>query len=318
MEAPAITIRGLINDLTRTLTGSLVHMDNLLLHLDNDSGEFNEAWLANYQLERALEFFIELRSEYIIRQENQGKTNFYNLAAAEKLLHKFNNLLTVIIGYCDMIQNDNADGQHICQITDYIYKSIQKSPFLPKETSCLPERNNSLNKLKISYRKLKLTNTVPYKKSNVNNNILLVEDDEGVKEVISTVLRKHKYTVVGCSKGEKALAIFEQYKDSFVLYIVDVGLPDIEGPELVKKFLLQKQDISVLFISGYNETNLKKQFALIGPHPILIKPFRVEELLNKMRSTIIHEGIRETAHICPDPKFITEPKTFHTQHNVIL
>jgi CheY-like chemotaxis protein len=318
MEAPAITIRGLINDLTRTLTGSLVHMDNLLLHINNDSGEFDEALLANYQLERALEFFIELRSEYIIRQENQEKTNFYKLATVEKLLHKFNNILTVIIGYCDMIQNGNVDVQHICQITDYINKSIQKSPFLPNETSCLPEHNNSLNKLKISYKKLKLTKTIPYKKSNVNNNILLVEDDEGVREIISIVLKKHKYTVVECSKGENALAIFEQYKANFVLYIVDVGLPDIEGPELVKKFLLQKQDISVLFISGYNETNLKKQFALIGPHPILIKPFRVEELLNKTRSTIIHERIRETALICPDPKFFTEPKTFNMQHNVIL
>jgi DNA-binding response OmpR family regulator len=115
----------------------------------------------------------------------------------------------------------------------------------------------------------------------------LVEDDEGVKEVISTVLRKQKYTVVGCSKGEQALAIFERYKANFVLCIIDVGLPDIEGPYLVKKFLLQKPNINVLFTSGYNETKLKKHFALIGPHPILIKPFRLEELLNKMRSIIL-------------------------------
>ena len=70
MEAPLPTIRGLINDLTRTLTSSLVHMDDLLLRLDNDSGEFDDAWLANNQLERAFEFFIELRSEYMIRKES--------------------------------------------------------------------------------------------------------------------------------------------------------------------------------------------------------------------------------------------------------
>ena len=116
----------------------------------------------------------------------------------------------------------------------------------------------------------------------------MVEDDEGVKEFISTVLRKHKYTVVGCSKGEKALAIFEQDKANFDLCIVDVGLPDIEGPDLVKKFLLQKPNINVLFTSGYNETKLKEHFALIGLYQILIKPFRLEELLNKVRSIILY------------------------------
>src|SRR4030043_1437174 len=91
MEEPPSTIRGLINDLTRTLTGSLVHMDDLLLHLNNDSGEFDDAWLANQQLERALEFFIELRSEYMIQQKsiNQEETKYYKLTAVEELLHNF-------------------------------------------------------------------------------------------------------------------------------------------------------------------------------------------------------------------------------------
>ena len=289
MEKSPSTIRGLINDLTRTLTGSLVHMDDLLLHLDNDSGEFDDAWLANHQLERALEFFIELRSEYMIRQDsiNQKKTKSYKLTAVDKLLHNFNNLLAVVVGYCDMIQNDFADVRHICQIPDHIYKSIQNSHYLLDETICLPERNVSLNKLDLSYRKIKLTKTASYKKSNVNNKILLVEDDEGVKEFISTVLHKHKYTVVGCSKGEKALVIFERDKANFVLCIVDVGLPDIEGPDLVKKFLLKKPNINVLFTSGYNETKLREHFALIGLHQILIKPFRLEELLNKVKSIML-------------------------------
>jgi hypothetical protein len=124
MEEPSFTIRGLINDLTRTLTGSLVHMDNLLLHLDNDSGEFDDAWLANHQLERALEFFIELRSEYMILQEsiNQKNTKSYKLTTVEKLLHNFNNLLEVVVGYCDMMQNDFANVGHICQSIEHIYK----------------------------------------------------------------------------------------------------------------------------------------------------------------------------------------------------
>ncbi|MFZ0050722.1 MAG: hypothetical protein WAK96_03020, partial [Desulfobaccales bacterium] len=58
-ELPS-SIRGLINDLTRTLTASIVHLDDLLLRLDNDSEEFADAWQANGQLERALDFFFQL------------------------------------------------------------------------------------------------------------------------------------------------------------------------------------------------------------------------------------------------------------------
>jgi len=290
MEALPSSIRGLINDLTRTLTGSLVHMDDLLLNLDNNSGEFDDAWLANHQLERALEFFIELRSEYIIRQEsiNQKKTKSYKLTAVENLLHSFNNLLEVVVGHCDIMQDEFANVPHNCQITDHIYKSIEKSHYLLNETICLPKRNDSVNRLILSYRRNKLTKSASYKKTNANNNILLVEDDKGVKEVISTVLRKHNYTVFECTKGEKALALFEGSNAKFALCIVDVGLPDINGPDLVKKLLLQKPNVNILFTSGYNEAKLKKQFPLIGPHPILIKPFRLEELLIKMRSILNH------------------------------
>jgi CheY-like chemotaxis protein len=290
MEAPPSTIRGLINDLTRTLTGSLVHMDDLLLHMNNDSGEFDDAWLANHQLERALEFFIELRSEYMIQQEsiNQKKTKSYKFTAVEKLLHNFNNLLAVVVGYCDMIKIDSADARHIGQITGNIYKAIQNSHYLLNEPICLPERNGSSNRLNLSYRKVKPTLTIPNKKNQKDNRILLVEDDEGVKEIISTVLHKHKYTVVGCSNGERALAIFGQFKANFALCIVDVGLPDIEGPDLVNKLLLIKPNIKVLFTSGYNETKLTEHFDLIGQYQFLIKPFRLEELLDKIRSIILH------------------------------
>lgn len=286
MEEPQFSIRGLINDLTRTLTGSLVHMDNLLLHLDNDFGGFDDAWLANHQLERALEFFIELRSEYMIRQEsiNQKKTKSYKLTAVEKLLHDFNNLLSIIVGYCDIIQNDFADVKQICKNTGYIYQSIQNSPYLLNEPISLSERNSFINRLTISDRKKKQVITLQDKKCKRINRIMLVEDDQGVNKLITTVLRKHKYTVVRCSKGETALDLFYRTKASYDLCIVDIGLPDIEGPALVNKLLLKEPKTSIIFTSGYNEAKLKEHYDLIGLYPILIKPFRVEELLNNIRS----------------------------------
>jgi CheY-like chemotaxis protein len=289
MEALPSSIRGLINDLTRTLTGTLVHMDDLLLHLDTDSGEFDDARLANHQLERALEFFIELRSEYMIRQESiQEQAKSYKLTAIEKLMHNFNNLLAVVVGYCDMVQNNLVDVRHITQIPAHIYESIQKSHYLLNEPIFTYRKNVSTNLLKISHKKIKLDKSKSAKKYNMRNKILLVEDNEGVRDFITTVLYKYEYAVIGCSEGGKALAIFELYKADFDLCMVDVGLPDIEGPDLVKKLLLQKPNINVLFTSGYNEIKLKECFPLIGPHQILIKPFRLDELLTKVGSMMPH------------------------------
>lgn len=297
MEALPSIIRGLINDLTRTLTGSLVHMDDLLLHLDNDSEEFDDARLANHQLERALEFFIELRSEYMIWQESIKKqAKSYKLTAIDILLNNFNNLLAVVVGCCDMIKNDFADVQCIGQITDNIYKRIGNSHYDINKLICLPESNISPNRLKLSHRKKNQILTIPDKKKRGDNRIILVEDDDGVNQFIITVLRQHKYAVVGCANGEEALDIFENNKAKFDICIVDVGLPDIEGPDLVKKFLLQEPNIKVLFTSGYNEIKLKDNFALIGAHQILIKPFRLEDLVNKVKSILNSQSLLQKSH----------------------
>lgn len=77
METPEnkLELRGFINDLTRTLTASMVHLDDLLLELDEDTEEFDHAWLLNQQLGRALEFFLDMRAEYLIWQNCFHKSN---------------------------------------------------------------------------------------------------------------------------------------------------------------------------------------------------------------------------------------------------
>ena len=77
METPEknLELRGFINDLTRTLTASMVHLDDLLLELDEDSDEFYHALLANQQLGRALEFSLEMRSAYLLWKDYSHKSN---------------------------------------------------------------------------------------------------------------------------------------------------------------------------------------------------------------------------------------------------
>jgi CheY-like chemotaxis protein len=290
-ELPS-TIRGLINDLTRTLTASMVHLDDLLLRLDNNSDEFGDAWEANGQLERALQFFFELRSEYLIWQEgpfvNNNKRESYNLTIKDKLLHTFNNLLEVVVGHCDLLQNDYTDVGRICQDTDYICKTIQNAQKFLNEPICLLERRTSINKSNLSYAPVKLIKKELCKNAKHNKKIMLVEDDQEVTEVITTYLHINKYNVVACSTGKIALDVFKNSKANFLIYIIDIGLPDVEGPDLVKEFLFQNETINVLFTSGYNEAKLKNHFDVMDKYPILTKPFRLPDLLYKIRSIELH------------------------------
>ena len=290
MEGPSMPIRGLINDLTRTLTASLVHMDNLLLHLDNDSGEFDEAWLANQQLSRALEFFIELRSEYMIQQNpaDQNETKSYKSTAIENLLHHFNNLLAVIVGHCDTIQNNFTDIEHMSTNIDYIFTKIQEYNYLLNDNYMHLKQPVPINRLALPDKIIDNQITTSNNKNNSSNRVLLVEDEEGINELIRSYLSKYGYTVVACSKGSEALALFENDNSNFAIYIIDVKLPDIEGPNLIQNMLLKEKDINVLFISGYHETILKKRYAWMNQYPILTKPFRLERLLFKIESIIIH------------------------------
>jgi hypothetical protein len=63
MENHSYIIRGLINDLLRTLSASLVHVDDLIMKLERNSDGFPDAILTNEQLSRSIELFLELRSE---------------------------------------------------------------------------------------------------------------------------------------------------------------------------------------------------------------------------------------------------------------
>jgi len=196
--------------------------------------------------------------------------------------------LAVVVGHLDLLQNDYTDVGRICQGTDYICKTIQNAQQFLNETICLPERSTSINKSNLSYDTVKPIKTELLKNAKHNKKIMLVEDDQEVTEVITTYLRKNKYSVVACSTGEKALDIFKKSKANFLIYIIDIGLPDIEGPDIVKEFLFKKETINILFTSGYNEAKLKNHFDVIGKYPILIKPFRLSDLLDKVRSIELH------------------------------
>jgi len=288
MDEPLSTIRGLINDLTRTLTGSLVHLDDLLLRLDNDSEEFDEACLANDQLGRALEFFLELRTLYLILHEKlqfkKESLGIGGLSTIDILAHKLNNSLLVIGANCDLmsIYSTKSNGifntiqkiyKTIGGIKSAIYKSLDQNRRQPHEDEDIKPLINNLGIKKPTKNGLR---------------IMLVEDDDDVRDTITQALTKASYEVVAYANGRDALTKIDEKKSTYSLYIVDFGLPDMNGVELADNLLLRKPEINILIITGYNELILKNNFNLKYQYQIMMKPFRLPELYERINEIVHH------------------------------
>lgn len=119
-----------------------------------------------------------------------------------------------------------------------------------------------------------------------NERILLVEDEESVREFATIVLSENGYVVVAAVDAKEALDIFEKEKEVFHLILSDVVLPDQSGLQLVDKLLLRKPDVQILLCSGYMDE--KSQWPVINEKGFrfIQKPYTLVNLLRAVREAI--------------------------------
>lgn len=118
---------------------------------------------------------------------------------------------------------------------------------------------------------------------NENIKILVVEDDRAVRNLISTTLQINDYEYDLAIDGKNALQLMTSKKYDIVF--IDLGLPDIDGIEIIKKF----RDFSttpIIVISARTHDEDKIEALDAGADDFLTKPFNVDELLARVRSTL--------------------------------
>ena len=114
-------------------------------------------------------------------------------------------------------------------------------------------------------------------------NILAVDDDSGVLELLDLVLGVHGYTVQTVQNGEQAIATF--VVEPFDLVLTDIGMPGMDGNELVRLFKASAHHIPVVAITG-EEENVSKLF-----DRVLGKPFYTSELISLVESFFPEKAI---------------------------
>ncbi|NQT25970.1 response regulator [candidate division KSB1 bacterium] len=116
--------------------------------------------------------------------------------------------------------------------------------------------------------------------------ILVVEDEDGLRDFVRSALTKHGYQVLTAGNSAEALNIFLREDGEFDLVFSDVVLPDENGLILLDRLLKEKPDTPVLLTSGY--TDHKSQWPIIERkgYPFLPKPYNLGLMLKTIKATI--------------------------------
>jgi CheY-like chemotaxis protein len=113
--------------------------------------------------------------------------------------------------------------------------------------------------------------------------VLVVEDDDRVRELICTVLDLYGYTVLAAPTGTDALRVSDEHRGAIHLVVTDVVMPELGGRPLADHLARVRPGTKVLYISGYPDDVLRAH-DVPGPGTTLLrKPFTPHELLHQAR-----------------------------------
>jgi PAS domain S-box-containing protein len=112
--------------------------------------------------------------------------------------------------------------------------------------------------------------------------ILIVEDEDALRNLIAEVLREEGYGVLVAANGRDALTLAERHRGGLDLLVTDVVMPHLSGPELAERLRGLRPGTQVLFMSGYNDSRLVSRGVEAAKANLLHKPFAPKELVARV------------------------------------
>jgi signal transduction histidine kinase/CheY-like chemotaxis protein len=137
--------------------------------------------------------------------------------------------------------------------------------------------------------------------TNVSNShskdiILVVEDDERIREITVEALRELRYTVLHADCAAAALLQLDNNPDVALLF-TDIVMPGMNGRELAAEALIRRPGLKVLYTSGYMPNAVLHNATLSPLQDLISKPFTIEQLADKVRNVLSRSTMTVAAHL---------------------
>ncbi|MGA8214918.1 MAG: PAS domain S-box protein [Candidatus Sulfotelmatobacter sp.] len=116
--------------------------------------------------------------------------------------------------------------------------------------------------------------------------VLLVEDEDSVRQLVRETLESRGYRVLEAANGDAALALAANHPDPIHLVITDVVMPGLNGHELVQQLQPARPGLKVLYLSGYAQDAFPSTAAVNSQKTFLQKPFTLQSLSRKVREIL--------------------------------
>lgn len=116
--------------------------------------------------------------------------------------------------------------------------------------------------------------------------ILVVEDEEMVRNVARASLEHGGFRVLPAADGDEALRLFAQHSTEISLVLLDLDMPGLSGVQLLRILRRQGLQAPVLVSSGFSELEVARRFQGLAVAGVIEKPFRVDQLIRRVRDAL--------------------------------
>lgn len=115
--------------------------------------------------------------------------------------------------------------------------------------------------------------------------ILVVDDEPEIRKLVTAMLTRNGYRVLTADTGENAVKLYKNNPEIDLL-LTDVVAPGMSGPMIADQIAALKPDIKVLFMSGYDGTQVVQRYVVERGYSLLTKPFTIEQLERRVAEVI--------------------------------
>jgi two-component system response regulator AtoC len=124
-----------------------------------------------------------------------------------------------------------------------------------------------------------------------NKKILIIDDEESMRHMLTLILKREGYTVMATDRGSEALRLLEN--DHFDFILSDVIMPEMDGIQLLRAIKEKRLESTVIMMSAYGTIDSAVEAMKLGAYDYVNKPFKPDEILLTLRKAEERENLRQ-------------------------